>query len=161
MTRRIENDDFYERRDSLRLRDFDYSTRRIYFVTLVVTERRKVFLDQQLAQATIDCLLRLRQQLRFNLYCYCLMPDHFHALIGVGDSGKSLGEICGAFKSLTTRAYWQWHQGKLWQRQFFDHIVRNEVDFFETVEYIRFNPVRKRLVRTPEEWLYVGEVDVL
>jgi REP element-mobilizing transposase RayT len=111
-----EEDNFYERRDSLRLRSFDYSARRIYFITIVVSERKQVFLDRRLAQSVVDCLLKLRQQMRFNLYCYCLMPDHLHALIGAGISGKSLGEICGAFKSLTTRAYWQWYEGKLWQR---------------------------------------------
>ena len=99
--------------------------------------------------------------MKFNLYCYCFMPDHFHALIGAGDSAKSLSEICGAFKSLTTRAYWQWYRGKLWQRQFFDHIIRNEQDFFETLEYIKLNPVRKGLARTADEWPYTGEVDGL
>jgi putative transposase len=159
MTSPIEEDESYTRRNSLRRQAFDYSARRIYFVTIVVSERRKLFLNQRLAQTTVDCLLQLRQQQGFNLYCYCLMPDHFHALIGAGESGKTLGEICGAFKSLTTRAYWQWYQGRLWQRQFFDHIIRNEEDFFETREYIRMNPVRKELVRTPEEWPYTGKVD--
>ena len=161
MARHADEDELYQRRNSLRLRGFNYAAQRIYFVTIVVTERRKVFLDRRLAQAAVDCLLDLRQQMRFNLYCYCLMPDHFHALIGAGDSGKSLSEICGAFKSLTTRAYWQWYRGKLWQRQFFDHIIRNEQDFFETLEYIKLNPVRKGLARTVAEWPYTGQVDEL
>jgi putative transposase len=82
------------------------------------------------AQITLDCLPELRQKLRFNLYLYCLMPDHFHALIGIGDSNRTLGAICGAFKSLSTRAFWQWYEGKLWQRQFFDHIIRNETECY-------------------------------
>jgi REP element-mobilizing transposase RayT len=149
----------YTRHDSLRLRTFDYGTRRIYFVTIVVLDRCNLFLDHHLAQATIDCLLNLKQQIKFNIYCYCLMPDHFHALIGIGESNKTLGEICGAFKSLSTRAYWQWYEGKLWQRQFFDHIIRNETDFYETMEYIKQNPVRKGLVKSAGEWLYTGEID--
>jgi REP element-mobilizing transposase RayT len=156
---RPDEDEFYERRNSLRLRGFDYAAWRIYFVTLVVLARRRVFFDERLANATIDCLLQLRRQIKFNLYSYCLMPDHFHALIGAGNSGKSLGEICGAFKSLTTHAYWHWFKGKLWQRQFFDHIIRNEQDFFETREYISMNPVRKGLVQKPKEWPYSGEMD--
>ena len=154
-----DKDEFYERRNSLRLHGFNYETRRIYFVTLVVIARKKVFFDERLARETIACLLKLRQQMKFSIYSYCLMPDHFHALVGVGNSGKSLGEICGAFKSLTTRAYWHRFNGKLWQRQFFDHIIRNEQDFFETREYISMNPVRKGLAQTPEEWPYSGEVD--
>ena len=153
--------DDYTRRDSLRLRTFDYASRRIYFVTIVVANRRRIFNDQRVAQATINCLHELRQSLLFRLYVYCLMPDHFHALIGIGESGKTLGSICGAFKSLTTRAFWQWYEGKLWQRQFFDHVIRNEEDFFETRDYIRLNPVRKRLVETWEQWPYTGSVDKL
>jgi putative transposase len=159
MTTLAEDDDFYKRRDSLRLEGFDYATRRVYFITIVVNGRRKEFLDADLAQATVDCLLDLRQQMGFKLYSYCLMPDHFHALISMGSSGKSLGEICGAFKSLTTRIFWRRQQGKLWQRQFFDHIIRNEEDFFETREYVWMNPARKGLVETPDEWRYSGRVD--
>jgi len=151
----------YSRRNSLRLSGFDYSSKRIYFVTIVVSDRRPLFRNVALAKGTIECLLNLREKLRFNLYCYCLMPDHFHALIGAGESGKGLGEICGAFKSLSTRVYWRWHQGRLWQRQFFDHIVRNETDFVETMEYIKQNPVRRGLVDSANEWPYTGIVDEL
>ena len=147
------------RHDSLRLRGFDYASRRVYFVTVVACERRPAFGDQRVARSTFDCLFELRQKLGFNLYCYCLMPDRLHLLVGPGDCGKSLAEICGAFKSLSTRAYWQWHEGKLWQRQFFDHIIRNEKEFFETLEYIKQNPVRKQLARTPAEWPYTGTPD--
>ena len=150
----------YRRHDSLRLRGFDYSSRRIYFVTIVAAERRRIFTGGRMARAVVDCLLQLRRRTRFSLYSYCLMPDHFHALIGLGESGKTLGEVCGAFKSLTTRAYWQWYEGRLWQRQFYDHVVRNEEDFYESREYIRLNPVRKGLVQKADEWPYTGQVDV-
>jgi REP element-mobilizing transposase RayT len=89
------------------------------------------------------------------------MPDHLHALVGLGESGYSLSRVCGAFKSLSTRAYWKWYEGKLWQRQFFDHIIRNEEDDFETLEYIKMNPVRKKLVENWEEWPYTERVDYL
>jgi len=151
----------YTRRDSLRLRGFDYTSRRIYFVTIVAAKRRTVFLNQRLADAVIESLHVLRQKMKFYVYVYCLMPDHFHALIGLGESGKSLGEICGAFKSLSTRAFWRWNEGKLRQRQYFDHIVRNEDDFFDCVSYIKMNPVRKRLVEQWEQWPYTGRPDHL
>ena len=149
------------RRDRLRLRGFDYTSRRVYFITIVTADRRKVFLNVQLAEATVQCLRQLRERMNFLVYAYCLMPDHLHALVGLGTSGRTLGEICGAFKSLSTRAYWSWYEGKLWQRQFYDHIIRNEEDFFETVEYIKQNPVRRRLVESWEQWPYTGRVDFL
>jgi putative transposase len=146
----------YTRRNSLRLSGFDYAAQRLYFVTFVTLERRELFYEPNLARATLDCLSELRTRMRFRVYSYCLMPDHFHGLFGLGDSGKTLAEICGAFKSLSTREYWRWHEGKLWQRQFFDHIIRNETDLAETLQYIELNPPRDGLLN----WPYVGHMDV-
>ena len=154
-------DNPYTRRDSLRLRGFDYTSRRIYFITVVTAKRVRFFNDARLAVATVECLLDLRKKMGFRLYAYCLMPDHFHALVGLGESRRSLAEVCGAFKSLSTREFWRWRGGKLWQRQFFDHVIRNEEDFYETVEYIKLNPVGKGLVERWEEWPYTGRVDYL
>jgi REP element-mobilizing transposase RayT len=161
MTIHPADDETYTRRDSLRLRGFDYTSRRVYFATVVAAERRRVFLDRRLSDAVIECLSALRQKMGFYVYVYCLMPDHLHALIGLGESGRSLGEVCGAFKSLSTRAYWHWYEGKLWQRQYFDHIIRNEEDFFECLEYIKMNPVRKNLVEQWGQWPYTGRMDYL
>ena len=133
----------YSRKDSIRLRGFDYSWPRIYFVTIVAQGRQAKFLDERVATATVESLRKLRNDFQFHVYIYCLMPDHFHGLIGPGESGRTLGGLCGAFKSLSTRDYWNWCDGKLWQRQFFDHIIRNHQDFEETLEYIRMNPVRR------------------
>lgn len=151
----------YSRRDTIRLKGFDYSWPRIYFVTIVAHHRQSKFLDVRVASATLDCLKKLRSACGFNVYIYCLMPDHFHGLIGPGASGQSLGSICGAFKSLSTREYWSWGEGKLWQRQFFDHIIRNQQDFEETVEYIRLNPLRRGLVENPGVWPYTARLDYL
>ena len=151
----------YSRKGRIRLKGFDYSWPRIYFVTIVAHDRQAKFLDERVAIETVDCLKKLRIEFRFNLYIYCLMPDHFHALIGPGESSRTLGGICGAFKSLSTREHWKWHDGKLWQRQFFDHIVRNQQDFEETLEYIRMNPVRRGLVKNPEDWPYTERLDYL
>jgi putative transposase len=152
----LEQDDCHTRRASLRLPGFNYSAPRIYFVTIVTLARRKLFLDQRLATAVVECLIGLRLNMGVSLYCYCLMPDHLHLLISTGQSNKGLGQIVGAFKSLSTRQHWEWYSGRLWQRQFFDHIIRNDRDLGETWEYILLNPVRKGLVSCPEDWPYTG-----
>jgi putative transposase len=113
------------------------------------------------AAATVESLGQLRNDFRFKVYVYCLMPDHFHGLISAGESGRTLGGLCGAFKSLSTRKYWNWYVGKLWQRQFFDHIIRNQQDFEESLEYIQMNPVRRGLVERPEDWPYTERLDYL
>ncbi len=154
------SNDWKFRKNSIRLRTFDYSSH-THFVTIVTKDRRKFFNDNRIAKSTINVLLSLRTKYKFNLYSYCLMPDHFHGLIGIGKSGMKLGEIVGYFKSLSTREFWKYHDGKLWQRQFFDHVIRNEQDFFETIEYIRLNPVKAKLVENWKDWKWTEEPDLL
>src|SRR5215213_4730113 len=153
-------EDWQFRKNSLRLKGFDYASRRSNFVTIVTEHRQTFFKDERIAQATIEILLNLREKYDFNLYSFCLMPDNFHGLIGIGESGITLGRICGDFKSLSTRAFWQFYNGKLWQRQFFDHVIRNEKDFLETIEYIRENPVKAKLVENWKDWKYTVEPDL-
>jgi len=65
-----------------------------------------------------------------------------------GTSPDSLGRIVQAFKSITTHAYingvkqsgWPPFSGKLWQRNYWDHIVRNEPELNRIRSYIRHNP---------------------
>ncbi|HZS48435.1 MAG TPA: transposase [Blastocatellia bacterium] len=153
--------DNYVRKNTLRLKGFDYSSKRIYFVTTVAKDRLNFFLNHQLSYAVLDSLFELRIQYQFNLYCYCLMPNHFHGLIGAGASEKTLGDIVGGFKSCSTKVFWRWHGGKLWQPRFNDHIIRNEQDFQETMNYILQNPVRKGLAERPEDWPFSGTLDAL
>jgi REP element-mobilizing transposase RayT len=88
------------------------------------------------------------------------MPDHLHLVIGIGDSAMTLGRICGDFKSLSTKEFWMFYDGKLWQRQFHDHIIRNEEDFRECVKYTRLNPVRGGLIENWQDWIYSGNPDL-
>jgi len=147
----------YTRKNSLRLEHFDCASCRVYFVTIVVSNRRTLFYNREFAKAIVECLLNLRERVKFNFYGYCLMPDHFHALIRAGESNKTLGQICGAFKSISTRVYWKIGKGQLWQRGYHDHIIRNETDFFECLKYIKENPLKKNL----NDWEFVGRVDYL
>ena len=153
-------DEHYTRRNSIRLNGFDYSVKRANFITIVTHGRKKSFNDQRVAESTVATLLELRGELKFNLYSYCLMPDHIHLLIGPGESGLTIGRICGHFKSLSTRLFWKSGTGKLWQRQFFDHVIRNEADFWECVDYIRLNPIVAGLISVSKDWEFFGEPDL-
>ena len=65
-------------------------------------------------------------------------------------SDKLLGKIIGAFKSISTNAYikgvkqnnWQSFQPTLWQRNFYEHVIRDENSYFKISEYIEYNPAK-------------------
>jgi REP element-mobilizing transposase RayT len=88
------------------------------------------------------------------------MPDHLHLLVQAKEGCQSLERFIGAFKNITTRLYWQQGgKGKLWQRGFYDHIVRRDEDLATISGYIMDNPVRAGSVEEPEQYPWLGQWD--
>ena len=91
-----------------------------------------------------------RQNEQVTVQNWVVMPNHVHLLIRLGSeataagSGKnpSLQRIVGNFKSYTTKLYWKM-SGKpnktLWQRRFYDHIIRNQREYENIWNYITYN----------------------
>jgi REP element-mobilizing transposase RayT len=77
------------------------------------------------------------------------MPDHLHGLISF-PSDKEMARVIAQWKEFTAKRL-----GLHWQRDFFDHRLRNEERLREKADYILNNPVRRGLVTRAEEWPYV------
>jgi REP element-mobilizing transposase RayT len=82
---------------------------------------------------------------------FVVMPNHLHGVVILGaDSDLSLGDIVQRFKTLTTsrfshgvrQAAWPAFRGRLWQRNYYDHVIRDEGSLERLREYIRDNPLR-------------------
>ncbi|MDI3339695.1 MAG: transposase [Sphaerobacter sp.] len=97
-------------------------------ITLGVAGRRPVFADAAFTSGCLDILRERAERDGIEVLAYCSMPDHLHLLLEVvGDT--SLIDFIRAFKGRTTRIAWNHGvQGSLWQRSFYDHIVRREED---------------------------------
>lgn len=147
------------RRKNIRLRSELYNSG-THFVTITTKDRIRSFENGDVARSTIRVLIDLRDKHKFQLLSYCLMPDHFHALIRVADSDLDLSAICGRFKSLSTREFWLFGEGKLWHRGFYERIVSGEDAIYDCVKYIRQNPVKAGLADRWDKWPYYGEPDL-
>lgn len=85
-----------------------------------------------------------------SLDSYVVMPDHLHALVSIARDDTRLGAVVGAFKSLSTNAYirgvhgsgWRPFAGRLWQRDYYEHVVRGDADLARIRAYIAHNPAR-------------------
>ncbi len=158
-------------RRSIRLRGYDYSTTGAYFVTICVEQRRCLFGDVideaiQLHKAG-QMIQHMWQQMpqRFPMIMldtFVVMPNHFHAIVHLESqpyldtSGTTpptrttLGDVLGAFKSLTTNAYvrgvhhenWPQFDRRLWQRTYWDRIIRNDSELRNVRAYIERNPAQ-------------------
>ncbi len=154
----------------MRLKHYDYSQAGCYFITLCVDNREslfgKIIEDQMILNAAGAMIEKEWQALQnrfpqIELHEYIVMPNHFHAILSqqttprhVGTTHpsqttpKTLSEIIGAFKSITTVEYlrevktshWKNFDGKLWQRNFWEHVIRNQQSCNEIAQYIMNNP---------------------
>jgi REP-associated tyrosine transposase len=100
---------------------------------------------------------------------YVIMPDHVHFFCRPELESKTLSQFVGGWKTWTS---WQIHELQrpqpaaaattaLWQREFFDHLLRSTESYGEKWNYVRNNPVRAGLVASPENWPHSGELERL
>ena len=80
---------------------------------------------------------------RYEQEAWCVMPNHVHALFKVLP-GYELARVVYTWKRFTSRRInlVRKRQGAVWQREYFDHLIRDEADFARAIDYIRNNPVR-------------------
>jgi REP element-mobilizing transposase RayT len=164
-------------RQSIRLKNYDYSQSGLYFIT-ICTENRECLLgdivDGKMVLNNIGNMIKKwwnKIPERFDtveLDKFQIMPNHIHGVIQiivgagfiparnkrvttmVGATTRvapTVGDIIGAFKSLTTHEYvmgvknngWKPFDKRLWQRNYYEHIIRNKIDLNKIREYISNN----------------------
>ena len=140
-------------RRSIRLRGYDYSHTGAYFVTVVTRHRLCLFGDVADGEARLNHLGRLvedawqRLEARYPYVIldeYVVMPNHLHGVIVITDVGHNpLGRLVGAFKMVSAKQV-NLARGTvgrpLWQRNYFEHVIRGEVELDRIRAYIRNNP---------------------
>jgi REP element-mobilizing transposase RayT len=151
-------------RKNIRLPDYDYSQNGAYFITICTHNRKKLFGDvgaDSISARTVAEVFEEVISTYANVSCpkHVVMPDHFHALIVIEradmESAPTLSEIVQAFKRYSTvrisdlvrKGLVQPYEKKVWQRSYYDHVIRNQQDYNEIWEYIDTNPLRWKMKR--------------
>ena len=115
--------------------------------------------DQHFDEGGGSCLLRDHAELvanalkffdrtRYELHAWCVMPNHVHTMLYLS-LGAELPGIIHSWKSYIAHEI---NRGVIWQREYFDRIVRSPREFNETRAYIRANPSKAGL----PDWPWVG-----
>ena len=120
----------------------------IYFITINSKEHDKNVLANNTVANIIKDSFKFKQDCG-ELYVYFLliMPDHLHCLISF--ETKEIRPLISNMKSFMAKK-----ANIKWQRDFFEHRIRDNVSFAEKLDYIRNNPVRKGLTLSLDEWPY-------
>jgi REP element-mobilizing transposase RayT len=162
----------FQQRKQIHLKNFDYgSHEHVFFITLCTAAKQHYFADPKISKIVIDELEHRRTNQEIRLFCYCIMPDHLHILIGLNENytkkegafaERTLQNWVSAFKRYTAKILGEtFNVEPFWQSNFYDHVIRKDESLLEICSYILNNPVRKGMVLSWEEYPYSKMVDDL
>ena len=159
----MENEKDLPNRKDPRLKGFDYSSTGAYFLT-ICTQNRKNILSMivgegsplprlspygKIAESWIQKIPEKYPDVSVDRYV--IMPNHIHILLSItnndgrGNPSPTVDMIIGWLKYQASKEINIWQgsrKDKIFQRSFFDHIVRNRDDYYEIYKYIYENPIR-------------------
>lgn len=120
-----------------------------YFVTICTRNRYPHFIKQKDRVLGIQILNEMDQASDLHLHCTTFMPDHVHLLFALGES-LSLQRVIAKFKANVKRQLSG--DGFQWQRNFYDHQIRNEASLEPFALYTFMNPYKNGLLGIDETW---------
>jgi len=141
---------------NIRLPTQNYLGRGWFFITLCCERRRRIFSNGHRACWLIDCLRREAEASGFGIHAFCVMPDHLHLLAEGLEPASDLLRFVKVLKQRTGFLYQREFHEHLWQKKFYDHILRPHDVPDRIAWYIWMNPVRKSICAQPQEYPYSG-----
>ena len=123
------------------------------FITMVTAERRPWLQDAQAKQDLLWVFRSVKRHHGYRHIAHVILDDHLHwMLIAEGRAGVSrlVSSVKLGVLHRRRRIGQPWRD--LWQPRFYDHILRNEVDFRRHLDYIHYNPVKHGYVASPAEY---------
>ena len=135
----------------------EMSFERTFFITTVTWQRTPLFRHPQKAELMMDVLAHYREQKKYALHEFVIMPDHVHLLITPAREislERAMQLIKGGFSYRLGETSPSASRRFIWQESFTNHRVRDEQDYSRHAEYTRMNPVRARLVERAELYPY-------
>jgi len=130
-----------------------------WFVTKSLWPKRPCLIELGSAEVVVRALAALAADGRIVLAAFAVMPDHWHALFACGNLGGQPGQdslprvmhSLGTTIGVGTCSVFAQH-GVGWENGYHDTRIRSLRQFGFVVNYIEQNPVKRQLVRRPEEW---------
>jgi len=153
----------------MKLKHFDHDGR-ARFVTFCTHRKIPLLTNNRFRKVIVETLQELREEERFRLLGYVIMPEHVHLVI-VPHIDSEIGYIIGEIKRRSairiheilitenstllprlTIVRNRVERFAVWQRRCYDHNCRTDEKIWEKVNYCHMNPVKRGLVASPDRW---------
>lgn len=149
-----------QRRKNIRLPKREYLGTKIYFLTICCEKRFPLFADMERARQAEEAIWDCAEKTGFRLHAYCVMPDHVHVLVEGSEKDSDGAVFANRFRQKTGFLFRDAGAGKIWQRSYYDHVLRKAEDCDNVAWYIWMNPVRKGIVRIAWDYGFSGSATV-
>ncbi len=138
----------------------------VYFFTVVTFDRRPILTRPEVRAVLQAAWRKTRSERPFETVALVLLPDHLHCVWRLPDGDGDFGTRWRLIKTRATRALvatgWRVaapspqrarrRERDVWQRRFWEHLIRDDEDLRRHVEYTHYNPVRHGLAPRPVDW---------
>ncbi len=136
-----------------------------YVFITVVTYNRSPILIQNI-ELLRECFKKTKETFDFEIFASVILPDHFHLIIkpaNIREFSKIIGLIKKYFsffvedqfdnKNICKSRKNRQEKG-IWQRRFYEHLIRDENDLSKHLDYIHFNPVKHQYTKSVKDWSF-------
>jgi putative transposase len=132
-----------------------YVPNAIYFIVGVTQDRQRLFAEDANVVLLRETLRRVKDLYPFTMHAYVFLPEHFHILIFVPET-TNISKLMQSWQRNFTLNY-KAARGitrslHLWQRGFWDHVIRDANDYERYFHYIHYNPVKHGYVQRASEY---------
>ena len=141
-----------------RLATFNYVGLYRYSLTFCTAHRRHIFKESAVIDEAIDEISRAAASHQFAVIAYCFMRDHLHLLVEATSDSSDLVAFAHQIKQRTAYRYRRRQDQPLWQKGYYEHVLRDDEAMLAVARYILANPVRAGLVQEPRDYPFSGSL---
>ena len=135
-----------------------------YFFTVVTYRRQPLLTRPDVMDALREAHRSVQQAHPFNVDAAVILPDHLHAIWTLPEGDADFGARWGMIKRHVSKTAGETgaapmtgsmkarRECGLWQRRFWEHLIRDDEDYARHMDYIHYNPVRHGYAKCPADW---------
>jgi len=124
-----------------------------WFFTVVTNQRRPFLTQSENIEILREAFKQVREKHPFTINAIVIMPDHLHCILSLPSDDSNFSTRWRLIKTWFTK-----HSDStlrpVWQRRYWEHLLRDQNDFNQHVDYIHYNPVKHGYVDSVADWQY-------
>jgi putative transposase len=139
-----------------------------YFFTVVTFGRQPILTDELMRIALREGIQEVIQSLPFTIEAWVLLPDHLHTIWTLPENDDNFASRWAVIKRIVSKrcasldgikrqvsdSRGKRGESPIWQRRFWEHCIRDELDLERHLDYIHWNPVKHGYVKRVIDWPY-------